>query len=506
MPKPYLLGIDQGTSGTKAVILDREGQVLGYAYRPVVRHYPQPGWVEQDPNALSIGVSEAISDVIGQAGIKPKDIAACGLACQRNTTFAWDARNGQPVGHAVTWQDLRTLPLLEEIKQWPLSAEIHHRLGYGPGPYMSALHLGWRMRHDHAFQEMAKSGHLRLGQSAAWIARALGNPSGHYMDNSLVQATGLYDFRAGEYWADWLQMLAVPQDALPTAAPTLHNYGTLSISGPGGETADVPITAMIGDQQAALFGHNCQQPGDAECTHGTASYMKVFLGKEAPDLQQMNVYYAWQINGSQTYCLEAPTTVTGAVMNWMRDEVGLLRDYQEIEPLANSVPHANDLYFVPALTGLNSPYDDPNTRGTLFGLTLGHTRGHIMRAFLQAIGYQLRDILHAVTAEASTMVNELLVGGGVSASDLACQIQADLLGLPVKRPEFMDTTAWAAALLAGLGANTWTDASALPSLPGSQAYFYPQLSPEERDAGYERWQRAVHLARAWGSEPLETTA
>jgi glycerol kinase len=309
---------------------------------------------------------------------------------------------------------------------------------------------------------------------------------------------GLYDFRARQYWAEWLAWLGLSPDTLPMAVPTIHDFGTLCITGPDGRTADVPVLAMIGDQQAALFGHNCRQPGEAECTHGTASYVKVFLGEEAPYLEKMDVFYAWQLNGRQTYCLEAPTTVIGAVIRWMRDEVCLISDYEELETLAASVPDPGGLYFVPAFTGLNAPYGDPNARGTLFGLTLGHTRGHIVRAFLEALGYQLRDILASVSAETGIRVNELLVGGGVSASDLACQIQADLLGIPVKRPKFSETTAWAAALLAGLGADVWKDLSELPPLPGDHTRFLPQLSAVQREAGYECWKHAVSLTRAWG--------
>jgi glycerol kinase len=363
---------------------------------------------------------------------------------------------------------------------------------------MSALHLAWRERNDRAYQEVSRSGHLMLGLSAAWLLQALGRPTGHYLDTSLVQAMGFYDFRAQQYWAEWLDLLDVPPDALPAAVPTLYDYGVLQVTGPDGATADVPVLAMIGDQQAALFGHNCRLPGEAECTHGTASYVKVFMGHDAPDLRKMDVLNAWQLDGQQTYCLEAPTTVIGAVIRWMRDEAQLLKEYGELETLAASVPDPGGLYFVPAFTGLNAPYFDPDARGTLFGLTLGHTRGHIVRAFLEALGYQLRDILATVSAETGIGVNELLVGGGVSASDTACQIQADQLGIPVKRPEFSETTAWAAGLLAGLGAGIWADLSELPPLPGGHTHFYPQLAPGQQDAGYERWRHAVSLSQAWG--------
>lgn len=502
MTRPYLLGIDQGTSGSKAVILDREGQVCGYAYRPVERVYLRPDWVEQDPDAVAQGVAEAITEAIENAGIRPDEIAACGLTSQRNTEFAWDGRSGRPIANAITWQDLRTLPILEELQALPLRKEARHRLGYAPGPYMTALHLAWRLRHDPAVIAAAQSGHLRLGLSTAWLLTALGQPRAHQMDTSLVQAMGLYDFRHNQYWAEWLDWIGLTLDSLPTAVPTVHDYGSLQVTAPNGQTAHVPVLAMIGDQQAALFGHACRHAGAAECTHGTASYVKVFLDDQAPTQEKINVYYAWHLGDRQTYCLEAPTSVTGAAIRWLRDNVRLFDHYQEMDQLAASVADAGGLAFVPAFTGLEVPYNDPLARGTLLGMTLGHDRGHIARAFFEAVGYQIRAILETITYDAGVTVAELLVGGGVSASDLACQIQADLVGIPVLRPTFTETTAWAAGILAGLGANFWESLSALPPLPGTHKRFEPQWTTSARDVGFARWQQAVALVQAWGREEI----
>lgn len=498
MTPTFLLGIDQGTSGSKALILDGDGRVCGYAHRPLARLYPQPGWVEQDPHAVAQGVAEAVSEALAQAGLHPRQLAACGLTCQRNTAFAWDSHTGRPLGPAITWQDLRTLPLLEAFHRWPLAAEARYRLGYAPGPYMAALHLAWRMQHEPALAEAARAGRLRLGLSAAWLLTALGEPAGHLMDASLVQAMGLYDFRAQAYWEAWLTWLGAPRDALPEVAPTLYPFGHLRVTAPNGTTAAVPVLAMLGDQQAALFGHGRRQPGDAECTHGTASYVKVFLGEHAPVQEKINVYYAWQLDGRQTYCLEAPTSVTGAAIRWLCENGRMFDSYQELDELAGTTLDSGGLTLVPAFTGLETPYNDPATRAAFFGLTLGHHRGHIARAMLEAIGYQMRAIVETIAQEAGVKVQELLVGGGVSASDLACQVQADLTGLPVKRPSFTETTAWAAGLLAGLGAGFWPQPDALPPAPGGASYFEPTWSAARRQAGYERWQTAVHLAQAWG--------
>ena len=503
MSTRLVLGIDQGSSGSRALLLDDEGVVRGYGYRPVPRLYPQPGWVEQDPAVVAQSVADSITEAIARADCRPGDIVACGIASQRNTDFAWDARTRRPVGHAVSWQDLRTLPLLDELAAWPLAPQARRRLGYQPGPYSSALHLAWRMRHDPAFARAARSGGLCLGLSAAWLLAALGEPSAHVMDLSLVQAMGVFDFRARDYWAAWLDWLGLPRAPFPQPVPTLHDYGALRVSGPDGAAAYVPVLAQIGDQQAALYGYDCRRPGDAECTHGTASFVDVCVGGVAPDQEMMNVYYAWDTGQGMTYCLEADTTVTGAAVRWMRESARLFDRDDEIEALAGAVPDAGGVYFVPAFTGLNVPYNDHAARGTLLGLTLGSSRAHILRAFLESLGFQVRAILDTIAQDTGLRVDRLFLGGGISVNDLACQIQADLLGIPTVRPRFTETTARAAALLAGLGAGVWPSEAGLPPLPAERTVFEPRLSADERDARYAGWQRAVAVVRAWGktSEP-----
>jgi glycerol kinase len=528
--KPYLLGIDQGTSGSRALILDHAGQVRGYGYRPLARLYPQSGWVEQDPYVVSSGIAEAITEALGQAGCRPDQIAACGLDCQRNTDFVWDARTGQPLANAITWQDLRTLPLLTELAAWPLAGERRRRLGAFPGLFSSAMHLAWRMRYDPAVIAAARAGYLRIGFSAAWLLTALGRPSGHFMDYSLVQAMGLYDFRAQQYWQEWLDVLNLPRDPLPQPVPTVHDFGALRLTAPNGATADVPVLAMIGDQQGALFGYDCRRPGEAECTHGTSSFVNVCLGHHAPEQEKINVYFAWslpqndrryplwehrpqaadhQLSNVQPstsnlqpstvhiYCLEADTAATGSAIRWMQEHARLIDHYTDLGPLAASVPDSAGVVFVPAFTGLFVPYNDQAACGTIVGLTLGSTRAHIVRAFLEALGFQIRAILETISTEVGLTVEQLRVGGGVSTSDVACQIQADMLGRPVIRPTFTETTARAAALLAGLGAGVWTSLDDLPPMPGDFTTFEPRLSADQRDAAYARWQQGVERAKGW---------
>lgn len=514
MPKPFLLGIDQGTSGSRALILDDEGQVRGYGYRPLARLYPQPGWVEQDPDAVVAGVAEVIAEAIDRAGCRPGEIAAGGIACQRNTDFIWDARTRRPIAPAITWQDLRTMPLLTELAAWPQADQRRQRLGYFPGPYSSSLHLAWRMRHDPVVAAAMHADHARIGFSAAWLLAAMGQPRSHVMDYSLVQAMGLYDFRAERYWNDWLDLLGIPPASLPQAVPTMYDFGTLDITAAGGVTAEVPALAMIGDQQAALFGYDCRRPGDAECTLGTASFVNVCLGSHAPESDKVNTYFAWSLPSADprpptpgpqskivhTYCLEAETAATGSAIRWMQEHARFIDHYTEVGPLAASVPDSAGVVFVPAFTGLFVPYNDPTARGTILGMTLSSTRAHIVRAFVEALAFQVRVILETIEVEAGLQVEQLKLGGGVSGSNEVCQIMADQLGLPLIRPSFAETTARAAALLAGLSAGVWPALSDLPPIPGDYTTFEPRLSAEQRDDAYAQWQRAVERAKEWSED------
>jgi glycerol kinase len=529
--QPFLLGIDQGTSGSRALILDREGQVRGYGYRPLARLYPQAGWVEQDPDVVVAGVIEVIAEALESAACRPAEIAAGGIACQRNTDFIWDARTRRPIANAIVWQDLRTLPLIAELADWSKADQRRRRLGSFPGPYSASMHLAWRMRYDPVVAAALRTDHTRIGFSAAWLLAAMGRPTGHFMDYSLVQAMGLYDFRAERYWAEWLERLEIPLAPLPQTAPTLHDFGVLDIAASAGEATPVPILAMIGDQQAALFGYDCRHPGEAECTLGTTSFVNVCLGNQAPESDKINVYFAWTLpntageQGSRgagavpgvvnqfkiharqtgspkskithTYCLEAETAATASAIRWMQEHARLIDHYSEVGPLAASVLDSAGVVFVPAFTGLFVPYNDLTARGTILGLTLGSTRAHIVRAIVEALAFQVRAILETITAETGLPIEQLKLSGGVSASHEICQIMADLLGIPLIRPAFTETTARAAALLAGLAAGFWPTLADLPPLPGDYTSFEPRLSTDQRDAAYAQWQRAVERARGW---------
>ena len=488
----FVLGIDQGTSGSRALVLDGDGRVRGYGYRALARLHPTPDRAEQDPWAVAAGVREAIAEALHRAGIDPTDLAACGISSQRGTDFVWDARTGQPLANAITWQDLRTQPLERDLRGWSRVDECRPRLGEWPGPWSAALHLTWRLANDPVVAEAAREGRLRAGLSAVWVLNALGQADGHLADVSLAQSMTLYDFRAGEYWAEWLDYLHVPRAALPDVTGTIDEFGWLDL-----DSTRVPVRAMIGDQQAALFGYDCRTVGDAECTHGTASFVDVCLGDAAPVLDTIKVYLAWLLDDRPTYCLEADTTVTGAAVRWLREGARIIDRDEELGELAASVPDAAGVVFVPAFTGLNVPYDVREARGSLLGLTLGHTRAHVARAFLDSIGFQLHAILAEIDRATGVGVTQLKVGGGLSASDAACAIQADWLGIPVVRSTFGETTARAAALLAGIGAGVWAGEGDLPPLPGRLEVFEPRLDAARHAEGLAAWGRAIDAVSAW---------
>lgn len=505
----YLLGLDQGTSGTKAYLMDFDGHRAGLGYVPTELIRVQPDWIEQDPAAVAAGAAQAIGLALRAAQCAPSDIAAIGIASQRGTDFIWDARTGQPIVNAITWQDLRTLPLIDELETWEHAGERRYRLGYFPGPWCASMHLAWRARHQPEFQAALRSSHTRIGMSASWLITALGQPAEHLHDYSLIQKTGLWDFRRGQYWAEWIDRLQLTPLGLPAPAPTLHPYGTLRLAD-GSQSAEAPVVAMIGDQQAALLGHGCRVAGQAECTHGTASFVNVVAGDTPPELDNINVYHAWSLptsplhakrpasNFQHTYCLEADTTVTGAAVRWMLERGHWFESEAQLDALAESVSDSGGVMVVPAFTGLNVPYNDHAARATIFGLALGADRAHVARAFLDSIGYQLRAILETIRDRTGLHVEQLSVGGGLSNSDIACQIQADLLGIPLVRPSEKETTGRGAALLAGLGLGLWKSASELPPLPSGSTYFEPRLSADQREAGYARWQRAVQHVREMG--------
>lgn len=494
----YLLAIDQGSSGSRAIIMDQEGEVCGYGYEPLRTIYPQPGWAEIEPYDLVHSVRVSITRAIDAAGCHPSEIKACTIACQRSTEFVWDAKTGEPLANGISWQDLRTNKLVQQIQDTDLYSRSAKTLGYLPGPWSSALHIWWRMQHEQATKQAANNNRLRIGLGAAWLITALGKQSGHHMDYSLVQALGAYDFRAEQYWDEWLAHLAIPRNALPEPVPTLHDFGSIQVSNSQGISADVPVVSVLGNEQASLFGHGCRTvPGSAECSQGTTTFIDVFMGNSVDEVEKLNAYFAWNLGDQHTYCLEADTTVSGAVVRWMRHQLRMIDVESEVGELAATVPDSGGVVFVPAFTGLNVPYRDIHARGSLLGMTLATSRAHVARSFLDAIGHQLRAILDTFSDETHLTVEQLYMGGGLTTNDTVCQIMADQIGIPVLRPKFSETAAHGAVLLAGMGIGVWSDIDELPPLPDGHTTFEPLSSDDQRNEGYARWNRAVDHIMKW---------
>ncbi|MBX0329514.1 carbohydrate kinase [Oscillochloris sp. ZM17-4] len=492
MADRLILGIDQGGSGSRAVLYDTAGRVRGYGHRTLGRLHPQEGWVEQRPAALARSVRDAIDEAVARADVSPSAIVACGITSQRDTVFAWDRLSGAPIGNAITWQDLRTVPLVEEAGRWEHADERRARLGQFPGAYCAAMHMAWRMRHDTAFRRAAERGRLHVSLAAGWIIRALGRPSEHALDYSLLQAMTVFDPRRRALWDEWVDYLNIPRAALPAARPTLHHFGDLRIG-----AAEVPVTAMIADQQAALFGYDCRARGQASATHGTASFINVVAGPVAPPQGVCKTYLAWEVAGEPAYSLEADMTVTGAAVRWLT-QMRLIRRASELDALAAGVHDNGGVVFVPAFTGLGVPSEDRTARGSILGMTLGTTPGHLARALLESIGCQLRDILDTVEHEAGLTIGELRTGGGLANSDLACQMQADIAGVRLVRARDTETSARAAALLAGMGAGVWASLDDLPPLlNGTERVFEPTMAAPQREAILARWRDALPRVRGW---------
>jgi glycerol kinase len=488
----YILAVDQGGSGSRAAIYAADGRMVGWGYRSVRRLTPRIGWVEQSPTAVAQSVRAAIAAALQQAGLQAGQLRAAGITSQRDTTFAWDVRSGRPIGTAITWQDLRTIPLVEQLAAHPLGGQRRQRLGQWPGPYAAAMHMAWRMEHDAAFRRAAERGYLRVSLAAGWLLQALGRPAGHWLDDSLLQAMTVYDPRRRELWHEWIAALSLPAAALPAARPTTTHFGDLLIDGHA-----VPVTALITDQQSALFGFDCRAAGDAAVTHGTASFVNLVVGPQAPPQQQCKTYLGWQLDGLPTYVFEADMTLTGGALQWLQ-QIGVLRRAQDFDRIAGSVADSGEAVFVPALAGLAVPREDRTARAGLLNVTTSTQRGHILRAFAESIGCQLHEILQTMRSEGAPLPQQPAVGGGLSRSDVVCQAQADIAGISLIRYADTETTVRGAALLAGLGAGIWPSVAALPRLSTVGAtVFTPQLAADARAAVLARWDEACRRVRSF---------
>ncbi|HMS51285.1 MAG TPA: glycerol kinase GlpK [Chitinophagales bacterium] len=488
----YILALDQGTTSSRALIFDAQGQIVGIAQQNFTQIFPQPGWVEHDPHEIWQTQLTVAQNVLQQTGIKPTQIAAIGITNQRETTLIWDAHTGQPLYNAIVWQDKRTTPLCEQLVTNGLTEYIRQETGLIPDAYFSGTKLAWLLQHIPEAQAKAESGAIKFGTVDTWLLWNLTKGKIHATDVSNASRTMLYNIRKMEWDETMLRALQIPETILPQVFPSSSatRYGSTHPSWFGG--VSLPIMGIAGDQQAALFGQQCYQSGMAKNTYGTGCFMLLNTGTQLVTSQQgLLTTVAWQIsNAPPQYALEGSVFVAGAAVQWLRDGLGLINHAAETEFYANQVPDTLGVYVVPASAGLGAPHWTMYARGAMFGLTRGTTKAHIIRATLESIAYQTRDVLEAMQADAKITLEALRVDGGATANNFLMQFQADILGVPVLRPAVIEATAFGAALLAGYALGNFFETNTFETNQQLQI-FYPRMPNEQKTQLYEGWQKAI---------------
>jgi glycerol kinase len=492
-----ILALDQGTTSSRAILVDRSGAVVGMAQRELPQIYPQPGWVEHDPEAIWATQTEAAGEVLARAGLDPGDVAAIGIANQRETCIVWSRETGKPIHNAIVWQDRRTAARCDRLRSDGHEDLIRERTGLVVDPYFSGTKLAWILDHVEGARDDAEAGRLAFGTVDSWLLWKLTDGAVHVTDVSNASRTMLFDIRTLAWDPELLDLMNIPARMLPEVRSSSEVYGRVAAA-LGPSASGLPIAGVAGDQQAALFGQLCVAPGLAKCTYGTGCFLLQNTGVEpsASDNRLLSTV-AWKVGARTEYALEGSVFIGGAVVQWLRDGLGLISEAREIEALAASVPDNGGVYLVPAFVGLGAPHWDSYARGTIVGITRGTTAGHLARAALEAMAYQVTDLLEAIQADSGIRLAELRVDGGAAANDLLLQFQADLLGVPVARPAGTETTALGAAYLAGLAVGFWQSLDEIAGHRRMDRLFEPSMPWSEAARLRERWQEAVRRSGGW---------
>ena len=494
----HILALDQGTTSSRAILFDHAGSIVAVAQQEIMQIYPAPGLVEHDPEEIWSSVVATVRGALAKAGLAAKDIAAIGITNQRETTIVWDRATSAPIHRAIVWQCRRTAAACDRLRGAGHEAMVRQRTGLVLDAYFSGTKIAWLLDAVPDARRRAARGQLAFGTVDTWLLWKLTRGRVHATDVSNASRTLCLNLASVDWDERMCALLDVPREVLPEIVDS---------SGPCGETVDlgwlprgIPIAGIAGDQQAALFGQACFTPGDAKNTYGTGCFALVNTG-ERPVLSGHGLLttIAWRIGGRTTYALEGAVFVAGAAVQWLRDGLGIIADAAETNGLARSVPDTGGVYFVPAFVGLGAPYWDQHARGIIVGLTRGSTRAHLVRAALEAIAFQSRDVLDAMAADAKATVRRIRVDGGAVANDFLCQFQADVLEAAVERPAVIETTGLGAAYLAGLGVGLWRSLDAVAERHAVERTFTPAMAGDERAARYETWKRAVERARAWAT-------
>jgi len=490
-----ILALDQGTTSSRAIVFDHAGAIRAVAQREFQQLFPQSGWVEHDPREIWRTQIEVARSALSQAGLSAREVAAIGVTNQRETTVVWDRGTSEPIYNAIVWQDRRTAGFCEELKRAGHAELIARKTGLVIDAYFSGSKLRWLLDHVPGARERAQRGELAFGTIDTWLLWNLTGGGLHLTDPSNASRTMLFNLHTGAWDEELLRILNVPREILPEVRSSSELYGETT---PGIFDAPIRIAGIAGDQQAALFGQSCFTRGLAKNTYGTGCFMLMNIGPHpTPSRHQLLTTVAWKSGGQTAFALEGSVFIGGAVVQWLRDGLGLIKSSVEVEALAASVPDCGGVYLVPAFAGLGAPHWDQYARGTITGLTRGTTAGHIARAALEGIAFQVADVLEVMKEDSGIALNELRVDGGASSNNLLMQFQADILGVPVVRPKVTETTALGAAYLAGLAAGFWKDQAEVRKVWQPDRVFEPRSSADEVAHRRSRWAEALNRAREW---------
>jgi glycerol kinase len=493
-PDSAVVALDQGTTGSTSIVFGPQGEVLGRAYAEIAQHYPAPGWVEHDAEEIWQTSRRVLVEAIAESGVDPKRVRAIGITNQRETTVLWDRKTGHAVYRAIVWQSRQTAEICARLKAAGHEPLFHERTGLVLDPYFSGSKIAWLLEQDKSLRARAEKGEIAFGTIDAWLVHRLTGGGVHATDPTNASRTLLFDIHRREWDDELLAILGVPRAVLPAVKPSCGVFGETAAS--DGLPAGIPIGGVAGDQQAALFGQGCFEAGMAKNTYGTGAFLVLNTGAHRVISRRgLLTTLCCDATGRAAYALEGSVFVAGAAVQWLRDELGLVRSAAETGPIAEGVADTAGVYVVPAFTGLGAPYWDAEARGAVVGLTRGAGRAQLVRATLESLAYQSRDVIDAMNEESGVPLRELRVDGGASSNDFLMQFQADVLGVPVDRPKLVETTAAGAAFLAGLGTGFWRDADALAATRRRDRLFTPAMTADRREALYAGWKAAVARVR-----------
>ncbi|WP_353894106.1 glycerol kinase GlpK [Proteinivorax hydrogeniformans] len=499
MKKKYVLALDQGTTSSRAILFNHEGETIGVSQKEFTQIYPKPGWVEHDAMEIWGSQSGVAREVLESHGISPFELAAIGIANQRETTVVWEKKTGKPIYNAIVWQCRRSANICDNLKSEGFDTYIKENTGLIIDAYFSATKIKWILDNVKGAKEKAENGELLFGTIDTWLIWNLTRGKVHATDFSNASRTMLFNIKDLKWDEKILEKLDIPKSMLPEVRSSSDIYGTTDSKTFGG--AEIPIAGAAGDQQAALFGQACFEPGMAKNTYGTGCFMLMNTGEKfVPSTKGLLTTLAWGVDGKVDYALEGSIFVAGASIQWLRDELRLIRDAEDSEYLANKVESSNGVYVVPAFVGLGAPHWDMYARGTIMGLTRGSKAEHIVRATLESIAFQTKDVLEAMGEDSNIKLQTLKVDGGAVANNFLMQFQSDILDSKVVRPQVTETTALGAAFLAGLAVGFWKDKNEIKSIIKTDKTFEPNMEPEKRDKLFAGWTKAIERSKGWEKE------